>query len=209
MTHKLQSLILVEFSEKMNNISQKDAENAVITLLKYINPDNLDDILKNTPGSVINAFQVLFSGYNSTLNVTDFVTFDNKNLGNTMVFLDNIAFHSTCEHHILPIRGVVNIAYIPGAKIIGIGEIGKVVNIFANRLQLQEKMGVQIAEFLDQITVSRGVALHIAAQHDCMNYLNPSSKTTVNTTYFTGEFAVNSDKKLEFINMLQNNKPGL
>lgn len=148
--------------------SKEEAEEAVRTLIRWAgdNPDR--EGLKGTPNRVTEAFQEFFSGY--TQNPKDLLTKTFEEIGSydEIVLLRDIRFESHCEHHLAPIIGKAHVAYLPNKRVVGISKLARVVDIFAKRLQIQEKMTAEIAEVIDSVLNPFGVAVVIEAAHQCM-----------------------------------------
>lgn len=149
--------------------TRKEAEEAVRTLIRWAGDDPTREGLQNTPARVAKAYEEYFSGY--ALNPQDYLTctFEDIYDYDEMVILRDIRFESHCEHHIAPIVGYVHIAYLPNKRVVGISKLARVVDVFAKRLQIQEKMTVQIAEAIESVLMPYGVAVIIEATHDCMS----------------------------------------
>ena len=130
--------------------SRAEAEEAVRTLLRWAGDDPEREGLLGTPDRVVRAYREYFSGYDE------------------IVLLKDIRFESHCEHHIAPIIGKVHVAYLPNNRVVGISKLARLVDVFAKRLQIQEKMTSQIANTLDDVLQPKGVAVVIEAAHQCM-----------------------------------------
>lgn len=179
-----------------------EAEEAVRTLIKWAgdNPDR--EGLKNTPIRVVEAYNEFFKGYKDNLaNLSD-ATFGEVEKFNDIVLLQKIKFISFCEHHILPIIGYADVAYIPNNEVIGIGKIVRIVDVFSRRLQIQERLTVQIAEKLNSCLKPKGVAVSINAEHYCMNIRNMNQKSArMYTSHMIGVFKDNLQLKNQFIEL--------
>jgi GTP cyclohydrolase I len=188
----------------MTKPSKQDAENAVRTILRYIGENPEREGLKRTPERVVKSYDELFAGYKEDMSrVLSSKLFDAERFED-FVFLKNIKFQSICEHHLLPIIGTVDIAYIPKDKIIGISKLARVVSIFARRLQVQEKMTVQIAEALQEYLSPLGVATKVAGSHYCMNMRGVMQDSSImETMHYTGVFVDNDKYKQEFLNLVR------
>lgn len=174
--------------------TKKEVENAICTILRYIGEDPEREGLVETPKRVVESYSELFSGYTAD-RTSIWKEFDMADYSSPVI-KKNIAFKSICEHHMLPIMGHVDIGYIPSGKVVGISKLSRIVNIFARRLQMQERMTIQIAEEIQQHLATDGVAVKINAKHFCvqMRGVNSDSSYLV-TTHFTGKF--NTDKDLQ------------
>ena len=146
----------------MNNLAQHFR-----AILDSTGEDMTRPGLKDTPQRAAKAFQYLTNGNNQDLKtIVNNALFESKN--NDLVMVHNIEFFSLCEHHILPFYGKCHIAYLPENKVLGLSKFGRIVDMFAHRLQIQEKLTLQIAQAISQTTTSPNVAVYINAQHMCM-----------------------------------------
>ena len=149
-------------------ISQERAEAAVRDLLTLTGDDPDRDGLRDTPKRVVKAFQEYFSGYSVDPREYLSKTFDNVSGYNKPVMLCGIEFRSHCEHHLAPIIGRAHVAYLPQNRVVGISKIARVVEIFAKRLQIQERMTADIAQTLHESLETHGVIVMLEAEHHCM-----------------------------------------
>ncbi|TXH10768.1 MAG: GTP cyclohydrolase I FolE, partial [Hyphomicrobiaceae bacterium] len=141
-------------------------EAAVRVLLSHMGEDPDRDGLKDTPGRVVRAWTELTAGYREDPAQILSRTFDEQS--NEMVVLSNIQFYSTCEHHLLPFMGEASVAYLPEQRVVGISKLARLVNCFARRLQVQERMTRQIADAMNEHLQARGVGVIVKAHHLCM-----------------------------------------
>ena len=184
-------------------ITKEEALKAIRTILLYIgeNPDR--EGLISTPERVIKSYNELFSGYNKDIGKilnTKFLDIANFE---DIILLKNISFNSMCEHHILPIVGMANIAYIPNKHVIGISKIIRVVDSFAKRLQIQEKMTANICKELQEYIKPKGVAVHLQASHYCMIMRGVEKENILmDTFHYTGLFQQESQQQ-KFINLIK------
>jgi GTP cyclohydrolase IA len=148
--------------------SREEAEAAVRTLLEFAGDDPDREGLKGTPGRVTRAYAEYFSGYDTDPVELLKRTFEETDGYDEIVVLRDIRFESHCEHHMAPIIGKAHIAYLPGRRVIGISKLARLVEVYAKRLQIQEKMTAQIANTLDEVLKPKGVAVVIEASHQCM-----------------------------------------
>ena len=146
-------------------IDDEAAENAVGTILRFIGEDPSRDGLADTPARVVRAWREMTAGYNEDPAEILGTTFEET--CDEMVILSGISFYSTCEHHLLPFYGQASVGYLPG-KVVGISKLARLVNCFARRLQIQERMTGEIAGAIEQYLGARGVAVVIRAHHLCM-----------------------------------------
>ncbi|MGH6973485.1 MAG: GTP cyclohydrolase I FolE [Stellaceae bacterium] len=148
--------------------SREEAEDAVRVLIRWAGDDPEREGLKSTPSRVVRAYEEYFAGY--TTDPADVLgrTFKETNGYDEIVVLKDIRFESHCEHHIAPIIGKVHVAYLPDKRVIGISKLARLVEVFAKRLQIQEKMTAQIASALNDALKPKGVAVIVEAAHQCM-----------------------------------------
>ncbi|MFV9870516.1 MAG: GTP cyclohydrolase I [Anaplasma ovis] len=180
--------------------SDKDAEEAIEVLIRWADDSPGREGLSLTAGRVLNAYKESFQGY-ALESSHDFRNSVFANEGySDMILLRGVNFSSTCEHHMSPMTGVVNVSYIPKATVIGVGAIVRVVDIFAKRLQVQERMTVQIAQFLGALLKPAGVAVLIEAEHWCAKYSGGEAANglKLQTSCMLGEFQNNQDMRSEF-----------
>ena len=178
-----------ENKKKNNQISDREAEEAIETIIKWIgeNPDR--EGLKSTPVRVIKAYKEYFQGYNEDPSKYLMKTFTEVDGYDDMVIEKNISLRSHCEHHMAPIVGFVHVAYIPSKKVVGLSKLARVVDAFAKRLQTQERLTMQIAKTIMDVLQPRGVAVTIDATHQCMTSRGVKKEnTTTITNYFLGAF---------------------
>lgn len=148
--------------------TRSQAEDAVRTLIRWAGDDPTREGLIDTPKRVVKAYEEFFSGYTidpaSVLNRT----FKEVEGYDEMIVLRDIVFKSHCEHHMVPFTGKAHVAYIPGCKVLGVSKLARLVDAYAKRLQVQEKLTAQIATTLHEVLKPRGVAVVIEATHMCM-----------------------------------------
>ncbi|AHA27872.1 GTP cyclohydrolase I FolE [Candidatus Liberibacter americanus] len=192
---------------KSKNPTIEEAKEAVRVLLRWIGEDSEREGLKDTPKRVIDSYKELFSGYDSKSYLENTSNFSFGEVSNyrDMVMIKDISFFSYCEHHVLPISGKIHIAYIPVERVIGLSKIIRVLDIYSRRLQIQERLTMQIADGIAEIASSKGVAVLIEGQHMCMSMrgVKREGLTTV-TTAFTGEFNDKKENRDFFIKMVSN-----
>ena len=193
-------------NQKHEKPSREAAEEAVRTLLLWAgeNPDR--DGLKETPARYTRAFEEFFSGYEKDPAKELQKTFSDIQGYDDMVLVKNIEFVSHCEHHIAPIIGMAHVAYWPDKKIVGISKLARIVDIFSKRLTSQENMTRDIATVIEKTLETKGVAVLVDANHQCMSTrgVNKAHSSTI-TNYFTGEFKNDSELRQRFMSMIQNN----
>jgi len=140
----------------------------VATLLRWAGDDPRREGLLDTPARVVRAFEEYFKGYAQDPEDMLSRTFDEVDGYDEIVLLRDIPFESHCEHHMAPILGVAHVAYLPDRRVVGISKLARVVELYARRLQIQEKMTSQIAKAIDTALKPRGVAVIVTATHNCM-----------------------------------------
>jgi GTP cyclohydrolase I len=148
--------------------SRDEALEAVRTLLRWAGDDPEREGLIGTPDRVVRSYEEFFSGYDEDPVALLQRTFEETDGYDEIVLLKDIRFESHCEHHIAPIIGKVHIAYLPSNRVVGISKLARLVEVYAKRLQIQEKMTAQIANTLDEVLQPKGVAVVIEAAHQCM-----------------------------------------
>src|SRR5246500_478071 len=148
--------------------TRKEAEEAVRTLIRWAGDDPEREGLLGTPERIVRAYQEFFSGYDEDPVALLQRTFEETNGYDEIVALKDIRFESHCEHHIAPIIGKVHVAYLPNKRVVGISKLARLVDVYAKRLQIQEKMTAQIATTLNEVLKPKGVAVVVEATHMCM-----------------------------------------
>jgi GTP cyclohydrolase I len=185
--------------------SREEAEKAIRTLLMWAGDDPEREGLRDTPARVARAFEDWFSGYN--VDPEEFMrrTFEEVEGYDDMIVLKDIRFESHCEHHLAPIIGRVHVGYLPTNKVVGISKLARVVEAYARRLQVQEKMNAQIANTIQKVLEPKGVAVVIEATHQCMT-TRGVHKTGVSmvTSSMLGEFRKNPLTRREFLSVIGN-----
>jgi GTP cyclohydrolase I len=185
---------------------QDGIEPLIAGLLKEIGVDPGCDGLERTPARVAKAMRFFTQGYEQEpleiLNDALFdVTYDE------MVIVKDIDFYSLCEHHLLPFFGRVHVAYIPNGRVVGLSKIPRVVEMFARRLQVQERLTTQVAETLEQVLHPKGVAVVIESIHLCMMMRGVQSQNaSAITSSIRGEFEQDSKTRSEFMNLIRSRR---
>jgi len=180
-------------------VSRDEVEAAVRKLIHWIGEDPDREGLVDTPKRVVKAFEEFFSGYKT--DPTEFLerTFEETDGYDEMIVLRDIAFVSHCEHHILPVVGKAHVAYLPDKRVVGISKLARVVEAFARRLQIQERMTAQIANAIEAALQPRGIAVLIEAEHQCMTtrgVMKPG--VSMMTSQMLGAFRDDAKTRLEF-----------
>jgi GTP cyclohydrolase I len=188
-----------------NRPSREEAEKAVRTLLQWAGDNPEREGLIDTPARVAKAFEDWFSGYDQDPEAYLTRTFEEVAGYDDMVILKDIRFESHCEHHLAPIIGRAHVGYLPTHRVVGISKLARVVEAFARRLQVQEKMNAQIAHCIQQVLEPRGVAVVIEAAHQCMTTRGVhKTGVTMVTSTMLGDFRTSSDTRREFLNIIGN-----
>jgi GTP cyclohydrolase I len=189
--------------------SRAEAEEAVRTLIQWAGDDPSREGLLNTPARVARAYEEWFDGYNSDPEELLQRTFRETDGYDEMVVLRDIRFESFCEHHIAPVIGVAHIAYLPDHRVIGISKLARLVEVYAKRLQIQEKMTAQIANSLNEVLMPKGVAVVLEATHQCMTTRGVhKSGVSMVTSRMLGAFRDNPTTRREFLAMIGNPRNG-
>jgi GTP cyclohydrolase I len=188
--------------------SREAAEAAVRVLLQWAGDDPDREGLRKTPKRVVNAFEEYFAGYGVDPAEMLGRTFSETDGYDEMVVLKDIRFESHCEHHLAPIIGKVHIAYLPARRVIGISKLARLVDVFAKRLQIQEKLTAQIANTLNDALKPKGVAVVVDASHQCMT-TRGVHKTGVSmvTSRMLGAFRNDPSTRREFLSFIRASGP--
>ena len=174
---------------KKPEVSDKQAEDAFRTILRWIGEDPTREGLLETPKRVVKAFKEYFKGYHQDASAELVKTFGDVEGYDDMVVEKNITLESHCEHHMAPIIGVAHVAYIPNQKVVGLSKLARTVEVFSKRLQTQERLTMQIAKTLMTSLDAKGVAVTIDAAHQCMTMRGiKKEKATTVTNYYLGSF---------------------
>jgi GTP cyclohydrolase I len=170
-------------------VSDKEAEEAFKTILTWMGEDPSREGLLETPKRVVKAFKEYFGGYAEDPNKILNKTFGDVEGYNDMVVVKNVSVQSHCEHHMAPIIGTAQVAYIPNERVVGLSKLARVVEIFSKRLQTQERLTMQIAKAIMESLDAKGVAVTIDSTHQCMTMrgIKKENATTV-TNYYLGQF---------------------
>ena len=180
--------------------TREEAEAAVRTLIRWAGDDPDREGLRSTPARVVRAYEEWFSGYNA--DPRDYLksTFEEHGGYDEVVVLRDIRFESFCEHHMAPIIGRVHIGYLPRNRVVGISKLARLVDVFARRLQIQEKMTAEIAFCLDSVLKPHGVAVVAEAAHQCMTTRGVhKTGVTMVTSRMIGVFRDRAETRQEFL----------
>jgi GTP cyclohydrolase I len=185
---------------KVERPSREAAEAAVRTLIQWAgdNPDRPG--LVDTPRRVIGAYEEFYNGYGQNPSATLDRTFEDFGAYDDMVVVRDIPFYSHCEHHMVPFVGKVHIAYYPNDRVVGLSKLARIVEVFAHRLQSQERLTAELVAAVDEALKPRGVAVLISAEHQCMTLrgAHAHGATTV-TSEFTGAFRDDPQEQMRFL----------
>lgn len=185
--------------------SRDVAEKAVRTLIQWAGDDPDREGLLDTPARVVRAYEEYFQGYNADPEDILKRTFEEVEGYDEMVLLRDIRFESHCEHHMAGIIGKAHVAYLPKKRVVGISKLARVVEIYAQRLQIQEKMTAQIATAIDDVLQPDGVAVVIEAAHQCMTCRGVhKTGVTMVTSKMMGAFREDDRTRREFLSMITN-----
>ncbi|MEZ4799325.1 MAG: GTP cyclohydrolase I FolE [Flavobacteriales bacterium] len=189
-------------SDKELTPEQKKIASAVEVILGEIGEDPNRQGLLKTPERVAKAYDFLTGGYQqSGKEVLESALFDEEY--SEMVLVKDIEVYSLCEHHMLPFFGKAHIAYIPNGKIVGLSKIPRLVDVFARRLQVQERLTIEIRDCIQEVLKPAGVAVVIECQHLCMQMRGVQKQNSQTTTSaFSGEFLNNDKTRKEFIQLI-------
>ena len=186
--------------EFRNGVSNDDAKKALELLFKWIGEDPQREGLKETPKRVLKAYKEWFAGYNQNPVEILSKTFEEIDGYREMISLKDVGFHSFCEHHFAPIIGKVHIGYIPNKKVVGLSKLARLIEMYARRLQVQEKMTAEIGNTLQNHLDCLGVGVVVEAEHHCMCSRGIKKQgSLMKTSHFTGIFLDDLDKKNEFM----------
>ncbi|WP_169513649.1 GTP cyclohydrolase I FolE [Fodinicurvata sediminis] len=183
--------------------TRAEAEKAVETLIRWAGDDPAREGLKDTPQRVVRSYEEFFSGYE--LDPMEILgrTFEETDGYDEMVLLKDIDFESHCEHHMVPIIGRAHVAYLPKRRVVGISKLARVVEAYAKRLQIQEKMTAQIANIIQDVLEPRGVAVVVEAEHQCMTTRGVHKPGVgMVTSRMLGAFRNNTDTRREFLSLV-------
>ena len=191
--------------DDLDKPSREQAEAAVRTLIKWAGDDPDREGLLDTPSRVVRSYGEFFAGYSADPQALLERTFEEVEGYDEIVFLRDIRFESHCEHHMAPIIGRAHVAYLPHHRVVGISKLARLVEAYAKRLQIQEKMTSQIANTINEILQPKGTAVVIEASHQCMTTRgvhNPGVSMVTST--MLGAFRENPSTRREFLAMIGN-----
>jgi GTP cyclohydrolase I len=183
----------------VSSIDNKEVERAVKRILKAVGEDPERDGLKRSPERIARMYTELLSGYHmDPVMLVNDALFEVKY--DEMVIVRDIEFYSLCEHHLLPFLGRVHVAYIPNGKVLGLSKIPRIVDLYARRLQVQERMTRQIADFISDVLHPQGVAVVVEALHLCMSMRGVQKHNArLTTSAMHGAFRTHLATRQEFL----------
>lgn len=188
---------------KPRAVTRAAAEAAVQTLLRWAGEDPQREGLRDTPTRVVNAYRDWFSGY--AIHPADYLrrTFQEVHGYDEMVVLRDINFESFCEHHMAPIIGRAHVGYLPTDRVVGISKLARVVDGFARRFQVQEKLTAQIAACINDVLQPRGVGVVVDAVHQCMTTRGVHKRgVSMITSTMLGTFRADASTRAEFLRFI-------
>ncbi|WP_316188174.1 MULTISPECIES: GTP cyclohydrolase I FolE [unclassified Bradyrhizobium] len=184
-------------------VTQDDVEDAIRTILTWIGEDPSREGLSETPARVARAYKSYFSGYEQNPEEYLRKTFEETAGYDEMVLLRNIPFQSHCEHHMAPIIGRAWVGYVPRNRVVGISKLARVVEAYASRLQIQERMTAEIANIIDEVLQPQGVAVVIKAAHHCISSRGVKKHgVDLTTSRMLGCFRTDPMSRQEFLAMV-------
>ena len=185
--------------------SRAEAEAAIRTLILWAGDDPNREGLRGTPARVARSYEEFFAGYGSDPIELLQRTFEETDGYDEMVVLRDIRFESHCEHHMVPIIGRAHIAYLPNRRVVGISKLARVLEVYSRRLQIQEKLTVQVATTIDQVLQPKGVAVVIDAAHQCMTTRGVHKPgMSMVTSHMLGAFRADQATRREFLAIIGN-----
>jgi GTP cyclohydrolase IA len=204
MTQTVRQLTAIETDRtRQTRPSRSEVEAAYRTVMRWVGEDPSRDGLKETPARMVRALDEFFSGY--AQNPVEILqkTFEEIEGYDEMIVLRGVRFESHCEHHMAPIVGQAWVAYVPNGRVVGISKLARIVDVYAKRLQIQEKLTAQIANTIDEVLKPQGVGVIIKASHHCMTTRGiHKDGTDLVTSRMLGCFRDNSITRQEFLKMV-------
>jgi len=190
-------------ASRRKTVTRSAAEDAVRTLLRWAGEDPTREGLRDTPKRVVEAYKDWYSGY--AIDPRDYLrrTFEEMAGYDEMIVLRDIEFESHCEHHMAPIIGRAHVGYLPTTKVVGISKLARVVDVFARRFQVQEKMTAEIARCINDVLQPRGVGVVIEAVHECMTTRGIHKRgVSMITSKMLGTFRSDARTRSEFLTFI-------
>ena len=190
--------------DRRNDVSREQAEDAVRTLLRWAGEDPAREGLLDTPKRVVKAYRDWFSGYETDPDAYLQRTFEEVGGYDEMIVLRDIEYESHCEHHMAPIIGKAHVGYLPDGKVVGISKLARVVDAFARRFQVQEKMTAQIARCIQDALQPRGVGVVVEGAHECMTTRGVHKRgVSMVTSKMLGCFRDDARTRAEFLRFIE------
>jgi len=203
MTQNIRQFVTVGQNEAEERPTRAEVEAAYRTVLRWIGEDPNRDGLKETPSRAVRALEEYFSGYDQDPVEILQKTFEEIEGYDEMIVLRGIRFESHCEHHLAPIIGQAWVAYIPNGRVVGISKLARIVEAYAKRLQIQEKLTAQIANTIDRVLKPQGVGVVVKATHHCMTMRGVHKhESDLVTSRMLGTFRENPITRQEFLKMV-------
>jgi len=188
-----------------NKPTRAEAEAAIRTLIQWAGDDPDREGLIDTPSRVVRSYEEFYQGYTADPRALLERTFEEVEGYDEIVFLRDIRFESHCEHHMAPIIGRAHVAYLPHQRVVGISKLARLIDVYAKRLQIQEKMTSQIANTINEILQPKGTAVVIEASHQCMTTRGVhKAGVSMVTSTMLGEFREEASTRREFLAMIGN-----
>ena len=189
--------------------SRDEAIDAVRTLIRWAGDDPDREGLLETPDRVVRSYVEFFSGYGQDPNEILAKTFSEVDGYDEMIVMNDIRFESHCEHHMVPIIGKAHIGYLPDKRVVGISKLARLVDVYARRLQIQEKMTVQIADTLQEVLQPKGVGVVVEAAHQCMTTRGVHKPgAALVTSRMLGAFRKDVSTRREFLAIIARSSSG-
>jgi GTP cyclohydrolase IA len=196
--------LMPEMVDLLARPSMQEAEEAVRVLIRWAGGNPSREGLLDTPARVVRSYKEFFAGYQVDPRDLLMRTFSEVDGYDEMIVLKNIRFESYCEHHMVPIIGRAHVAYLPEHRVVGISKLARLVDAFAKRLQIQEKMTVQIADTLNEALQPKGVAVMLEAAHQCMSTRGVhKAGTEMVTSRMLGSFRTDPSTRREFLSIVR------
>jgi GTP cyclohydrolase I len=197
------------FDARGHEVSEADVQDAFRKILHWIGEDPDRDGLRETPARLARAFREYFAGYGQDPGLILQKTFEETDGYDEMIVLRGIPFESHCEHHVAPIIGRAWVGYIPDRRVVGISKLARVLEVYARRLQIQERLTSQVASIIDQVLKPQGVAVVIKAKHHCVKSRGIQKHgTDLVTSRMLGRFRDDAVVRAEFLSMVNSTTEG-
>ena len=195
---------------KARRPSQEEAEAAVRTLIEWAGDDPDREGLVDTPERVVRAYEEFFAGYFEDPVAMLKTTFEETADYDEMIVMRDIRLESHCEHHIVPILGKVHIGYLPSNRVVGISKLARVVEVFAKRMQIQERLTAQIGDTIQEVLQPRGVGVVIEAAHQCMTTRGVRKPgVSMVSSHMLGSFRDDPTTRQEFLSIIGGSRSGI